>query len=111
MKIASTKTMTTLLNRVAKEMGITDRHFRYITVSPEVYKRYVDIEIYNAYDNGDYNWETGKIRAIEVEYPSEYYANNNYLTTKDLNRIFKRYKSSIENADDFAKKVIEEMEI
>lgn len=111
MKIASTKIMATLLNKIAKEMGITDRHFRYITVSPEVYKRYVDIEIYNAYDNGDYNWETGKIRAIEVEYPSEYYANNNYLTTKDLNRIFKRYKSSIENADDFAKKVIEEMEI
>ena len=111
MKIASTKAMATLLNKIAKEMGITDRHFRYITVSPEVYKRYIDIEIYNAYDNGDYNWETGKIRAIEVEYPSEYYANNNYLTTKDLNRIFKRYKSSIENADDFAKKVIEEMEI
>lgn len=111
MKIASTKTMATLLNKIAKEMGITDRRFRYITVSPEVYKRYVDIEIYNAYDNGDYNWETGKIRAIEVEYPSEYYANNNYLTTQELNRIFKRYKSSIENADDFAKKVIEEMEI
>lgn len=111
MKIASTKTMATLLNKIAKEMGITDRHFRYITVSPEVYQRYIDLDIYNAEDYGDYNWQTGKIRAIEVEYPSEYYANNNYLTTKDLNRIFKRYKSSIKNADDFAKKVIEEMEI
>lgn len=111
MKIASTKAMATLLNKMTKEMGITDRHFRYITLTPEVYKRYVDIEIYNAYDNGDYNWETGELRAIEVEYPSEYYANNNYLTTQELNRIFRWYKSSIKNADDFAKKVIEEMEI
>lgn len=111
MKIASTKTMATLLNKIAKEMGTSDRHFRYITVSQDVYQRYIDIDIYNAEDYGDYNWQTGKIRAIEVEYPSEYYACNRYLTTKELNRVFKWYKSSIKNADDFAKKVIEEMEI
>lgn len=111
MKIASTQAMATLLNKMAKKLDKTDIHFRYITLTPEVYKRYVDIEIYNAYDNGDYNWKTGKLRAIEVEYPDEYYACNRYLTTQELSRIFRWNKVRIKNADDFAKEVIEEVAI
>lgn len=111
MKIASTKTMATLLNKIAKEMGITDRHFRYITTSREVYARYIDMDYFEAENYGDYNWQTGKFRAIEVEYPDEYYACNRYLTSKELNRIFKWNKARIKNADDFAKEVIEEVAI
>lgn len=111
MKIASTKTMTTLLNKIAKEMGKTDMHFRYITVSPEVYQRYIDMDIYDAEDNGDYNWETRKLRAIEVEYPDEYYACNKYLTTKDIKRIYRWHKLEITTAEELAKNIIEEMEV
>lgn len=112
MKIASTMTMAKLLNRVAKEVGKdSGMHFRYITVTPEVYKRYVDMDLWDAEDYGDYNASTGKLRAIEVEHPSEYYACNNYLTSKELNKIFKNNRDAIENADDFAKVVVEAMEI
>lgn len=111
MKIASTKTMADLLNKEAKKMGVSDRHFRYITVSTEVYKMYIDMDIWDAEDYGDYNFNTGRLRAIEVEYPSEYYACNNYLTSKELNKIFKNNRDSIETAEDFAKVVVEAMEI
>lgn len=111
MKIASTKTMADLLNKEAKKMGVSDRHFRYITVPSDTYKMFIDMDIWEAEDNGDYLWQTGKLRAIEVEYPDEYCACNAYLTTKELNRIFKHNRGGIETAEDFAKIVIEEMEI
>lgn len=112
MKIASTTTMAKLLNRVAKEMSKdSGMHFRYITITPEAYRRYVDMDLWDAEDYGDYNADTGKLRVIEVEYPSEFYACNNYLTSKELNKIFKNNRDGIENADDFAKVVVEAIEI
>lgn len=110
MKIASTMTMAKLLNRLAKEMN-KGMSFRYITTTPEIYKAYIDMDLWDAEDYGDYNFNTGRLRAIEVEYPSEYYACNNYLTSKELNKIFKNNRGAIENADDFAKVVVEAMEI
>ena len=39
---------------------------------------------------GDYDYRTGKYKAIAVTYPAEYYAVPVYFTSNDLNREFQR---------------------
>lgn len=111
MKIASTKTMTDFLNKELKKQGVNDMRFRYIAIPQDVYRQYVNMDVWEAEYNGDFNYKTGKYRAIEVKYPDEYYACNRYLTSNDLRRIFTRWQLHIKNAEDFAKLVIEEMAI
>lgn len=112
MKIASTNPMVKMLNKALKGSEYEGKmRFEYITVSPEVYRTQIDYDLFGAEDYGDYNWNTGKIRAIKVSYPAEYYACPHFLTTKELVQIFDANKSKIKYAEDFPKFVLEAVEI
>jgi len=108
MQVAATTTMARMLAKACKDKGL-DYKVRYITVTPEVYKRYIDIEVYNAYDNGDYNWETNKIRAIEICYDPNDYACPRYLTTQEIRNI--RRHANPKSAEELVERLVEEVEI
>lgn len=89
MKIKCTKTMTRELNKAGKTPeNYSKAHFDFIAVSPELYGRMINYNIFEAYDYGDYNAATGLMQAIRVSYPGEAYACENYITTKELNKLF-----------------------
>ena len=108
MQVAATTTMARMLAKACKDKGL-NYQVRYITVSPEVYKRYIDIEVYNAYDNGDYNWNTNKLRAIEICYDPNDYACPRYLTTQEIRNI--RRHANPKSAEDLVERLVEAVEI
>lgn len=46
--------------------------------------------LWDAEQYGDYDWKTDKYKAIVVTYPSDYYACPRYISTKELDKEFKR---------------------
>lgn len=106
MKVQATRVMANALNKGAREHGKAYA-FRHITVTPQEYERYIDSDLFTAEDYGDYNASTGKLRAIKVVYPDEYYAMPRYLTTRALNREF----VSGDTAESYIKRVLESVEI
>lgn len=108
MQVAATTTMARMLAKACKDKGL-NYQVRYITVTPEVYKRYISIEVYNAYDNGDYNWETNKIRAIEVCYDPNDYACPRYLTTQEIRNIRRHHNPK--SAEELVERLVEAVEI
>lgn len=111
MKVASTTTMTKLLNDAIKHHNIKDRQFKYETLEEDDYKMNVDYDTYNAEEWGDYNYKTGKYRVIKVLYPYEYYAMPSYLTTASLNALAKQHQGEYKNAEELAKIIIDAVEI
>lgn len=89
MKVKATKTMTKELNKVAKASGIPYR-FEYIEVPLDTYRFCINYDYFEAYDYGDYDISTGKVKAIEVVYPSEWYACPQYLTTARLHSLYEK---------------------
>lgn len=108
MQVAATTTMARMLAKACKDKGL-NYQVRYITVTPEVYKRYISIEVYNAYDNGDYNWETNKIRAIEICYDPNDYACPRYLTTQEIRNIRRHHNPK--SAEALVELLVEAVEI
>lgn len=83
------KVSKTLVNYLNKEIK-NGLRFEYREIKPELYKvcvncmpEWVDLET-------DYNPKTDKMKYITVIYPPEYYALNDYISTSELLRIFKR---------------------
>ena len=95
MKVAA----STLLLKEVKGAMREDSRFdgysvQYVTLKPEQYERLVG-DAMNAMDWGDFSSATGKIRAWVVQYPAEDYALNRYVTTAELNKIFKQSDKSL----------------
>lgn len=93
MKIKVSKTFAKFINSVAQEQGWKVLA-QVVTVSKEKYSFIVGGDIYDAAEYGDYDYTTGKVKAIMLTYPAEYYSCGQYLTTKLLNKEFKRQNVS-----------------
>lgn len=106
MRVQATKTMTRELNKVAKASGIPYR-FEYIEVPLDTYKWKVNYDYFEAYDYGDFDISTGKCKAIEVVYPSSWYACPQYITTARLHKVYE----AGDTLESFINRVIEDVEI
>ena len=106
MLIAATKKMVNELNKAAKAAGRPEK-FGHVTMTPASYKWYVGMDTDGAFDYGDYNYSTGLMRAIRVEYPADWYACDGYITTKQLNKLYR----AGDTVETFTARVLEEIEI
>ena len=82
MKLKVTKTLANTLNKATKYCTITTTK-----LTPQQYSILVDIYPFN-HDN-DYDIITNTYKVMVIEYPPHYYANNQYITTNDLVKIYK----------------------
>lgn len=87
MKLKATKTMAAALNKAAAAAG-AGMTFTLEKLPERTYAVMVDCDIFAAEEYGDYNYNTGLFQAIRVSYPAEYYAMDNWLTTKTMRRIY-----------------------
>jgi hypothetical protein len=77
MKIQVSKVFASFINKAAKELGF-ECEAQVVNLSPTQYQWLVG----DTYEGEtDYNWQTGKFKAIKVLYPYEYYANPVFLST------------------------------
>jgi hypothetical protein len=56
-------------------------------MSIEEYKWNVDLDV--IYHEDDWDAEANKFKVIRITYPAECYAPPRYITTQDLNRVFR----------------------
>lgn len=79
-----------------------------VKLTPEEYRQYVHYNgAYYAEEQGDYDYNAGVCKAIEVKYPPGYYACAQYLTTKDLRNIAKEASDAGKiTLDDYKKQFI-----
>lgn len=83
MKVKPTHKMVSCLRKILSGC-IVDL----VALTPEQFRYCVD---YNDYEHEvDYDWKTSMFKVIRVIYPSEYYACDKYLTTKDLSYCLKQ---------------------
>lgn len=87
MKVQATKAMTSEINAYFKENGIPYEAI-YETMSPAAYRWEVDINAEQHED--DFLPATGKMRAIKISYPENFYACPRYVTTRDLLKVFRK---------------------
>ena len=81
MKVKITKTLAKTLNKEIKDFDI-----EYVEMNFNQYKAFVN---YRPFENEeDYDYAKDKFKVFRVIYPDEYYACNQYITSKDLKRIF-----------------------
>ena len=101
MKLKCTKVMAKLLNEKIKDYEITlekmtERQFAFL----------VDLDSFN--HEIDFDCATNKFNVLCVNYPQDYYANNRYITTKELIKI---YNQSNKTLDGFIQSFFEYVEI
>lgn len=101
MKVKATHPMVKLMQQATPNYDI-----RLVKMTTDQYKMMVDIDIFN--HEADYNDRTGMMQVIRVGYPANYYAMPRYVTTKDLNRVFRNSDHTIEG---FTKALIEDIAI
>lgn len=88
MKIKTTKTLCKFLSEKLKENETTKNYtLTHEQVTPQFFRCYVDFD-YLDHEQTDYNINNNKFNVFKVTYPQNYFANDLYLTTKDLNKIF-----------------------
>ena len=108
MKIKTTQTLCKFLSEKLKEHEKTKNYtLTHEKVTPQFFSLYVDID-YWKHEQTDYNINNNKFNVFKITYPHEYYANDQYLTTRDLNRIFDK---SDKTANGFVNAFIEYIEI
>lgn len=107
MRVQATKKMASELNkaikgtRFEKIMRFDAKEVQFEFYTREVSSNWEEMEL-------DYNARTGKYRTMKVVYHPTLYAMGQYITTRDLSRIF---KITGNNWDDFVKEVCAEYEI
>lgn len=102
MKLAATKAMATELNN-RSPYTVT-----WVKMPSRKYSLTVDCDPY--WNHGeDYNAEKDEFRVIAVYYPECYYANPDYVTTRDLADLFHTYHCK--NLEDLAKAFNDRYEI
>lgn len=88
MKIQVSKIFAKFINETAKKKGF-QAAAAVVDLSENQYRYFVG-DVWEADQYGDYNYRTGKYKAIIIEYPAAYYASPVYLTTAALNREYRR---------------------
>jgi len=104
-KVMVSKRFAKFINDTAKELGF-EVSAEVVSLSENAYKWNVTMDYDNAYENGDYDWNSGEFKAIMLTYPETYYAMPQYLTTHSLNKEFVRM--GVQSADDL-KRMIRQM--
>ena len=84
MKIKVSKVFAKHIEKVLPEYTV-----RVIELSDESYQALVGESVYTAEQWGDFNEKTRATKVIEIQYPAEYYALPRYLSTYEINQIFK----------------------
>lgn len=85
MKVKATKRMCKELLKAAKAANYTSIEDIFIdTASPEFYERFINDDLFEAVDYGDFDAATGLIKFITVIYKDTCYSVNRYFTTYDL---------------------------
>lgn len=86
MKIQVSKVFADFINKTVPNVEASVRK-----MSENEYRMHVGcFAAWDAEQYGDYDWQTGKFKAIVVLYPDDYYACPRYITTKELDNEFKR---------------------
>jgi len=104
-QVAATKTMCKYLNN-SKPDNSSIYNISYHTTSVFNYALAIGDSYYN---DQDYLPVSNTMRFLQVEYKPECYAMNNYLTTRQLNKIFSVYHCKTLN--DLIQAIYEEIEI
>lgn len=87
MKIKTTKTLANFLSEKLKEHETTKNYkLTHEKLTNLAFGFCVDFDTWK--HTRDYDFATETFNVFKITYPHEYYANDLYLTTKDLNRIF-----------------------
>lgn len=103
MRVKATNVMAKFLSEKLKDMGY---EIYFTKMSERAYRLSVDIDYFE--HDEDFDYKNEKYGVIVVEYPPEYYACNEYLTTKDLVKLF---RDSDKTVDGFIANVKNEIEI
>lgn len=82
MKVKPTHKMVECLKKV-----LTGCQVDLVNLTPQEFRYFVDIDDYD--HEVDYDWKTSLFKVIRIVYPSEDYACDKYLTTKDLSYCLK----------------------
>ena len=86
MKIQVSKVFADFINKTVTNVEASVRK-----MSENEYRMNVgSFGLWDAEQYGDYDWQTGKYKAIVILYPDDYYACPRYITTKELDKEFKR---------------------
>lgn len=109
MKVKVTKKMAKMLDTAAKDRNMSF-DYREMKDNGDGY-RFCIGDPWIAEEYGDYDYNRGVFKYIAVMYPDEYYALPNYLTTYDLNKLFMEVKHDGIVFDEFAKHVMNAMEV
>ena len=88
MKVMISNPMLKVMKQALKEYRITLEKLTY-----DQYRIYVDFNVFAHME--DYNGETFK--CFRIAYPAEYYAQPQYITTRDLTRIFRNSDGTLES--------------
>lgn len=83
MKVKVSQQMTKALNNTLSDTGYK---FSLVKINEDAFRWYVDIDVYRHSADRDKN---GQYKVIAVTYPADYYAADRYLTTAELNHIFR----------------------
>ena len=89
MRIQVSKTFASFINKTAREMGFKCMA-KVIKGSVNNYTFFTGDEVADAMYYGDYNFQDGTIKVLQVVYPYEYHACEKLVTTKQLNEEYKR---------------------
>lgn len=105
MKLAVTKALAKEINPLVKD------YFEINAInnmSYDTYERIVSTD-FDDIDN-DFNWTNNTFRVWRIEYPDNYFACNQYITTKDLSKLAKRIEKPL-TLEKLAAALIENYEI
>lgn len=100
MKVKVSKTMVKELNKYAKNL-----EFAYRECNIDTYRTCVNYDVFG--NNADYNTKTGLMKFIQVNYPSEYYALPQYLTTRELLKML----DSGDTVESYCNRVVSNMQV
>ena len=82
MKVKVTYPMLKLLKNALPDYSVS-----LVKMPIDLYRAMVDFDEYSNYK--DYSYKTEKFSVIRIDYPAEYYAMPQYLTTNILSKIFR----------------------
>ena len=105
MKLLLTKTM---FNTLKKAMADNERTKDYEMITEKLTNEQYCFYVGSYGGDLDFDYRDGKYKVFKIIYPSEYYATPRYITTEELQWIFKRSNKTLE---DFLDKFIDLIEI
>lgn len=74
---------------IEKVLDIEGYKVEVTELTDDQYQALVGESVYTAEQWGDFNYKTRATKAIRIEYPEDYYALPRYLSTREINQMFK----------------------